>query len=266
MSTFLIGYDTEADDTRVTRHFLEAARKVHEDLTAPSSLFIVGATLRRNQDDFRGLLEHPLFDLHQHTETHLLLKTVYQRNDRGVEVFPGGTVDEVREDVGAAQQTFQQVLGFRPAGLTGPFGYYRGLCDRPDLVQVVVDEGIRFLRCWGRDAEDWQPVAPFAPFWLDRIGFPDVLEFGVHGWQDCLLRDDLGWEDHDSYFAQVCRDIDCAIETSGVFSYVQHDWSSTRADPEMTLTRRILEYALQREMEIVSYSDYYQRELDTVAA
>jgi peptidoglycan/xylan/chitin deacetylase (PgdA/CDA1 family) len=266
VSTFLIGYDTEASDPATTAAFVESALRVHEDLAAPCSLFIVGATLRHSAGIFRDLVAHPLFDLQQHTDTHMRLKTVYQRNEAGVQVFQGGSPDEVRGDVAAAQRSFEEILGFRPIGLTGPYGYYRGLCDRPDLVQIVADEGIRFLRCWGRDAEDWQPVAPFQPFWLDTVGFPEVLEFGIHGWQDCLLRESLGWDDHDSYFARVCRDIKQALDTTGIFSYVQHDWSSIRSDPDMRLTRRILEHAKSRGMEIVSYATHYEKATEALAS
>ncbi|MBI2939469.1 MAG: polysaccharide deacetylase family protein [Chloroflexi bacterium] len=257
MATFLIGYDVEHRDPVVTRHFLTAARHVHEDLDVPCTLFIVGRTLRHSPDAFAALVGHPLFDLQQHTETHVLLKTVYQENERGVTVFRGGSPDEVRADVAAAQRTFADLLGFRPIGLTGPYNYYRGLGDRPDLVQIVYDEGIRFLRTWGRNEYDWQPTPFFSPFSLAPLGFPDVWEYGIHGWQDCLLRHHVGWANLDGYFDRLRADIDRVVAADGVFSYCQHDWSSTWEDSEMTLTRRILAYALEQGMRIVGYAAHY---------
>lgn len=62
MATFLIGYDTEHRDPSVTRHFLKAARRVHEDLDVPGCLFIVGRTLRQSLDQFASLVGSPLFD------------------------------------------------------------------------------------------------------------------------------------------------------------------------------------------------------------
>jgi peptidoglycan/xylan/chitin deacetylase (PgdA/CDA1 family) len=262
--TFLIGYDVESDDPEVTRRFLAKARAVHEDLGVSCSLFIVGRTLRRSPVEFAELVDHPLFDLHQHTDTHMLLKTVYQQNEGGTEVFRGGSLEEVSADVARAQETFQDLLGFRPLGLTGPFGYYRGLCDRPDIVAVVAGEGIRLLRCWSRDQHDWQPVEPFAPFRLDAIGFPGVWEYGIHGWQDCLLREQLGWAEHDAYFDRLRSDIDQAVASTAYFSYAQHDWSSIREDPDMTLTRRILAYAQERGMRIVDYAGDYSLRADTI--
>lgn len=261
MATFLIGYDVEHRDPSVTRQFLTAARRVHEDLNVPCTLFVVGRTLRHSADAFAALADHPLFDLQQHTETHLLLKTVYQENERGIQVFPGGSPDEVRADVGAAQRTFETILGFRPIGLTGPYNYYRGLCDRPDLVRIVYDEGIRFLRTWGRNERDWQPTPFFRPFSLAPLGFPDVWEFGIHGWQDCILRQELGWANHAAYFARLRADIDEVVAADGVFSYCQHDWSSIREDPELTLTRQILSYAIACGMRIVAYATYYAEQI-----
>jgi peptidoglycan/xylan/chitin deacetylase (PgdA/CDA1 family) len=252
--TFLIGYDVEATDPEVTRAFLAAARRAHEDLDAPCTLFVVGRTLRQSPAAFSALLGHRLFDLQQHTETHLRLKTVYQQGPDGVSVFRGGSPEEVRADVAAAQRTFEALLGFRPIGLTGPYNYYRGLCDRPDLVEIVHDEGIRLLRCWGRDAHDWQPTPAFSPFPLTALGFPDVWEYGIHGWQDCILRRELGWADLDGYFDRLGADLDRVAAADGVFSYCQHDWSSIRDDPEMTLTRRILARARERGMRIVGYA------------
>jgi peptidoglycan/xylan/chitin deacetylase (PgdA/CDA1 family) len=265
--TFLIGYDVEAGNPDVTRAFLATARRVHEELSAPCTLFVVGRTLRQSPDAFADLHGHPLFDLQQHTETHLRLKTVYQENADGVTVFPGGSPEQVRADVAAAQATFAELLGFRPTGLTGPYNYYRGLCDRPDLVEIVRDEGIRFLRTWGRDAHDWQPTPFFAPFTLAPLGFPDVWEYGIHGWQDCLLREQVGWANLDAYFARMRQDIDHAAAADGYFSYAQHDWSSIRDDPEMTLTRRILAYVRERGMRIVAYAtDHAERAAAGAAA
>lgn len=257
MATFLIGYDTEDRSPEVTRAFLAAARRVHEDLDVPCTLFVVGRTLRHSPAAFSALLGHPLFDMQQHTETHVLLKTVYTENEDGVTVHRGGTIDEVRADVAAAQRTFEEFLGFRPLGLTGPYNYYRGLCDRPDLVQIVHDEGIRFLRTWGRNERDWQPTPFFRPFSLAPLGFPDMWEYGIHGWQDCILRREVGWDRLDLYFDQVRRDVDRVVEADGVFSYCQHDWSSIRNDPEMELTRRILVYVKERGMRVVTYRAHY---------
>jgi peptidoglycan/xylan/chitin deacetylase (PgdA/CDA1 family) len=257
VATFFIGYDVESGDPAVTRAFLQKMRALHEDLSLPCTLFVVGQTLRQSPEEFSALLGHPLIDLQQHTETHLRLKTVYQENSDGVQVFFSGTPDEVRADVAACQRTFEDLLGFRPIGLTGPYNYWRGLLDRPDLVRIVYDEGIRLLRCFGRDAHDWQPTPFFDPFPLTALGFPDVWEYGIHGWQDCILREQLGWANLDAYFERFRADVDQVVAVGGTFSYCQHDWSSLRADPDLTLTRRLLTYVREAGMSVTGYAAHY---------
>jgi peptidoglycan/xylan/chitin deacetylase (PgdA/CDA1 family) len=257
MATFFIGYDVESGDPAVTHAFLSKMQALHEELDVPCTLFVVGQTLRQSPDEFRALVGHPLIDVQQHTETHLRLKTVYQENADGVSVFLGGTPEEVRADVAACQRTFEEILGFRPIGLTGPYNYWRGLLDRPDLVRIVYEEGIRILRCFGRDAHDWQPTSFFDPFPLTPLGFPDVWEYGIHGWQDCILRAQLGWANLDAYFDRFRADVDRVVTADGTFSYCQHDWSSLRADPELTLTRRILTYVRDAGMSVTTYAAHY---------
>jgi peptidoglycan/xylan/chitin deacetylase (PgdA/CDA1 family) len=257
MATFFIGYDVEDQKPEATRHFLQTMRTIHETLDLPCTLFILGRTLRQSPEEFRALIGHPLFDLQQHTETHVRFKTVYQENDDGVTVFLCGTPEQVREDILTCQRTFADILGFQPTGLTGPYNYYRGLLDRPDLVQIVHEAGIRFMRCFGRDAHDWQPTPFFAPFPLTALGFPDLWEYGIHGWQDCILRLQLGWSDLDGYVERVSADVDRVVAADGYFSYCQHDWSSIRADPEMSATRRILSHVKEVGMRIMTCAAHY---------
>ena len=96
-------------------------------------------------------------------------------------------------------------LGVECIGLTGPWCYYRGLRDRPDILQVLWEEGIRFTRTDGRNERDWHPVAiDLQPYWYDALGFPEMLEIPIHGWHDCVIRGEvLGWEDLDGYVASV---------------------------------------------------------------
>ena len=63
-------------------------------------------------------------------------------------------------------------LGVQCIGLTGPWCYYRGLRDRPDILQVLWEEGIRFTRTDGRNERDWHPVSlDLQPYWYDA-GLP----------------------------------------------------------------------------------------------
>jgi peptidoglycan/xylan/chitin deacetylase (PgdA/CDA1 family) len=260
MATFLIGYDVEHQDPAITGAFLEQAVRVHTQLAAPATFFVVGRTLERNRDAFRAIVGNPLFDIQQHTYSHVLLKTVCQENDEGIRIVRGGTLPQIREEVAKTSLLLKDALGLECLGLTGPYNYYRGLADRPDILEILWECGIRYLRTYGRDAHDWQPVSlDVQPFWYEAQGFPGMLEMGITGWQDCILRKKLGWANHSGYLDAVLPNLDEIVRRDLVWSYVQHDWSSIWDDPSMRLTEALLRAVRDRGIEIIHYTAYYQR-------
>ncbi len=262
--TMLIGYDVEWwGEEDVTRRFLRQVRRMHDELGVPATLFIVGRTLERWVEDFREIASDPLFDLQQHTYSHKLLKTVYIEDGRSVRVVRGAGLDEIRCEVGRTSELLREHLGMECIGLTGPWCYYRGLRDRPDVLEVLWEEGIRFTRTDGRNERDWHPVSmDLQPYWYEPLGFPDMLEIPTHGWHDNTLRQEvLGWDDLDGYFEAVRPYIERAAERDEVFSLCQHDWSSVRDDPEMSATERLITHALERGVRIVTCREYYLERL-----
>ncbi|MDQ4137648.1 MAG: polysaccharide deacetylase family protein [Actinomycetota bacterium] len=262
MATFLLGYDVEHLDPDVTRAFLQRAAQLHREYGVPATLFVLGQTLERNVDALGELVDDPLFDIQQHTYSHKPLKTLVQQNSRGTELIVGGSLERIRDEVSRTSELLAQWLGVRCTGLTGPYTYYRGLADRPDILEVLDDCGIRFLRTYGRNELDWQPV-PFdvQPFWYGLQGFPDMLEYTVAGWADCLLREELGWDDHDGYLRELRQNLDLIEERDLVWSYLQHDWASLRGDRDMALTEALLREVRDRGIEAMRYTDHYARQL-----
>lgn len=261
MGAFLIGYDVEwRGDDEVTPRFLEQARSLHNRLGIPATLFIVGQTLERWIPQFQAIAQDPLFDLQQHTYSHQLLKTVYIDDGKSIRVVRGVSPEETRQEVGKTSELLRTTLGVECIGLTGPWCYYRGLRDRPDILEVLWEEGIRFTRTDGRNDHDWHPVAiDLQPYWYEPSGFPEVLEIPIHAWHDCVIRDEvLGWNDLAGYVDSVKPYITRAAAEDKVFSLCQHDWSSCRSDPEMSATEAILRFAQEADLTFLSYSDYYQ--------
>jgi peptidoglycan/xylan/chitin deacetylase (PgdA/CDA1 family) len=266
-AVFLIGYDVEHLDPAVTRRFLDRAVELHHEYQVPATLFVLGETLERNVDALARIVGDPLFDVQQHTYTHKPLKTLVQRNAAGTRLIAGGSLERTRAEVTRTSDLLERALGVDCTGLTGPYGYYRGLSDRPDILEVLWDCGIRFLRTDARDQHDWQPV-PFdvQPYRYACQGFPELLEFGIQGWQDCLLREELGWSDHAGYLAEVERGLDAIVERGLVWSYLQHDWSSLRADADLALTEAVLKAVRERQITTETYVAYAARELPQVPA
>jgi hypothetical protein len=138
MGTMLIGYDVEwRGEGDVTPWFLEQARSLHNRLGAPATMFVVGQTLERWRPEFQAITGDPLFDIQQHTYSHQLLKTIYIEDGRSVRVMPGVSTEETREEVRKTSMILAEHLGVLCIGLTGPWCYYRGLRDRPDILQVL---------------------------------------------------------------------------------------------------------------------------------
>jgi len=291
MATMLIGYDVEVQDPLlgITRKFLKQMKKVHSDLDVPCTLFICGKTLEDNVEDFQSLLDdRRLFDIQQHTYSHKLLKTlVYRYEDGKIEIYKGGTLDEIREEVARTNELLRKHLGVRCIGITGPTGCYMGLIDRPDILSILHDLGIRFVRSYHMNIRDylhWEPL-PFdvQPFWYEPQGFPDMLEFPFQGFIDCSWLDSHGYDKREEYLNYVKVCIDYIIEKNLSWSYAQHDWSSitdgnrrrdsdgdtlqalsgiaNRQDPGMKITRKIIEYALRKGVRIPAYNEYYQESL-----
>jgi peptidoglycan/xylan/chitin deacetylase (PgdA/CDA1 family) len=261
MGTMLIGYDVEwRGEGDVTPRFLEQARSLHNRLGVPATLFVVGQTLERWVPQFQAIAGDPLFDIQQHTYSHQLLKTVYIEDGRSVRVVRGISIEETRAEVAKTSALLAEHLGVPCIGLTGPWCYYRGLRDRPDILQVLWEEGIRFTRTDGRNERDWHPVSmDLQPYWYDALGFPEMLEIPIHGWHDCVIRDEvLGWDDVDGYVASVRPYIDRAAAEDKVFSLCQHDWSSIRADPQMHGTEAVIQYAQDQGLRFMSYRAYYE--------
>lgn len=259
MPTFLLGYDVESNNPAVTGTFLATMQALHRDLQAPASLFLVGKTVEHSVAALRPLTADPLFDLQQHTYSHVLLKTVCTVNAHGTMVQCGGSLEQLDKELGRANSVISRLLGVRCNGITGPWNYYRGLSDRPDILDLLRKHGLTISRCWGRNAQDWQPVElAVQPFWYEAQGYPEILEVCIHGWQDCIRREQLGWDNVDEYSRLVCRDLDAAAERDSVFSYCQHDWSSIRGDPAMRATRTILEHAQRRGFRLLSYRQFYE--------
>ncbi|MGB9798111.1 MAG: hypothetical protein ACPLSK_05750, partial [bacterium] len=112
MATLLIGYDVEANDPEITKRFLEVAWEVHNRLSAPCTFFLVGRTLELvGGEAFRPFVENPLFDIQQHTYSHLLLKTVYIDDGEKIQLVRGGSLEEIEEDVGKASSLLKEILG-----------------------------------------------------------------------------------------------------------------------------------------------------------
>ncbi len=254
----LVGYDVEAIGPDETVEFLRKAADLHRELDAPATLFPTGLTLETLADEFRTIASSGRFDVETHTYTHERLTPLFEETVAGSRFLPAAPQEVVEASIRRSVEVSARVFGRASIGLTAPFGAYRGLVDRPDLLAMLQAAGIRFVRSYSRNEHDWQPVTFDAqPFWYAMQGHPAILEIPIQGWQDVLWRETHGWGDLAGYRHTLDEALDTVASRNLVWSYCGHDWGSLRGDPELTLIRHLLEGARRRGVVMATHRDFY---------
>ncbi len=271
MAHLLMGYDVENYldpclkknlDWQVTRRFLSRMHRVHEDLNVPCTLFIYGLLLEESDvlKALQDLAGSQLFDLQQHTYSHQRLKTVLQNDGEMVTVFRGASLEEIQKEVIRTNKLFEERLGIHCRGICGPYGYYRGLMDRLDILKVLYEAGIRFTRTYLRNENDWGPLSiEVQPFTYEIQGFPQILEIPSQGWQDIIYFRAHGWDKREEFLHYNKAMVDEIAQKDLVWSVCQHDWTSCQKDSEMDYTRRLLRYAQSKGITVTSHRVYYEK-------
>jgi peptidoglycan/xylan/chitin deacetylase (PgdA/CDA1 family) len=277
MAIMLMGYDVESipnslpgdneqkilfgskiinsDETSI---FVEKAKKLHKEMNVPCTMFITGQVLEREINNFKPLLNDPeLFDLQNHTYSHIRLKTVLEEGPTNW-IAPGATLDTIYNDVKKANEVFKNLLGIDCIGLCGPYNYYRGLSDRPDILKILHDLGIRFTRTYGRNAKDYYPVEfDVQPYWYKLQKFGDILEIPVNGWIDIPWKIEFGWKNLEGYLSMIKANIDKIVGDNLVLSHCQHDWTCRVYDQNLDILKKIMEYALSKGVKFMTHKDFY---------
>jgi len=281
-AALLIGYDVERIPGRVpgekwvgepvpedaTDVFLENALRIHEEVGVPATIFILGCKIERHRRQLEKCLASGLFEIAQHTQDHYPLKTVLEDIPDGV-YLPGLRFDKIEEQLARPVELLERHLGVRCRGVTAPYSYYRGLADRPDILEIVARHGMVYTRSSGRNSHDYFPLGwEVQPSWYRRQGFPDMLEIPMQGWIDAQWRREHGWSNWAPYNEYLKGRVDEAVAGGWCWSHCQHDWTSVFHDGSLTWTRKFLEYAAGR-IPVMTHHNFYLEALrarDGVAA
>jgi peptidoglycan/xylan/chitin deacetylase (PgdA/CDA1 family) len=238
--------------------FLEAAVRVHHELRVPATLFVVGCNIQRLRPQLEACLASGWFEIAQHTHDHFPLKTVVEESPDNV-YLPGLPADRIEEQLARPVELLQRHLGVRCQGVTAPYSYYRGLADRPEILEIIARHGMSYVRSYGRNSKDYFPLGwEVQPFWYDRQGFPTLLETPVQGWIDAQWRRKHGWQNWAAYHDHLKEQVDRVAADGLCWSHCQHDWTSIFYDEPLAWTRKFLQCAAER-LEILTHFEYYQR-------
>ena len=268
--TILFGIDVESANKHSVG-FAQHAGELFRDLDVPVTWYLTGKTLEAFPDTFFPFEADESIELQAHTYDHLLLKTVLIRVPEGKVIHGstdwfmqrGASVGEVDADLERCQQVFLDVLGRKASALTGPWGYYRGLGDRPDLLEIVHRHGLRALRTFARNEDDGQPVPlEWQPYFYEPRGFPDILECLVHDYQDDFYFEAFARPECTESYADHLKGVARKVaDRDLVWSLCSHDHGCATAEgfaPKAAWYRAIVEYAQGLGIRFMSVSDFYE--------
>ena len=165
--------------------------RLHEELEAPARSSSAGARSARARCT-RAARGSALFDIQQHTYSHVVFRDVhYRRRQRG----RGGAAGDAgrRPPRGARlhSELIRKYLG-REWSASHPFGYYRGP-RRPDLSRSSRRQATSYVTSWGRNEQNGNPTPWAEPFTYAEEGFPEILETPFQFWLDGIWFDAHGY-------------------------------------------------------------------------
>ena len=283
MAAILIGYDVEsaavgeglarilgpntpeyrsALEPETTRMGLEVISRLHADLEAPGTLFTCGRTLLHSLEPLHAAVDSGLLDVQQHTYSHVVFRDVsFAAENGGVLRLPESSPTVLREELGFSSELVRKYFGDPCVGLRTPFGYYRGLRNRPDLLGLIAEAGLQYVSSWGRNAENDNPgPLEVQPFRYSDEGFDDLLEIPFQFWLDAIWFDRNGYGSGLAFGEALRGAIDEAAERDAVYGACFHDWVVVAADEARTgWIRGAIEYARARGVEVLSYTEYWRR-------
>jgi peptidoglycan/xylan/chitin deacetylase (PgdA/CDA1 family) len=283
VATILLGYDTEtaavgevlslfsetpsfpryalALDPDTCARALTALIDVHRDAGVPATLFVCGRTLLHALEPIREAKATGLFDVQQHTFSHVPFRQIEYTGDHGTTIrIPPSPVEALHEEVAFTSSLIERHLGHECVGIRTPFGYYRGLRDRPDLLEILRACRIRYVTSWGRNERNENPTPWVQPFVYEEEGYPDILEVPFQFWLDVVWFDRHGWDTGAQFLEALTGAVDEIAESDTVYGACFHDWVVLASDEARTgWLRGFLEHARERGVEVTTYSEYWRR-------
>lgn len=289
MTRFIAAYDTEAlpSPDRKLPSCIEACRAIvdaHQRHQMPATFFIVGTALEASVDEYRRLLDDPLFEIASHTWSHRLLK---DNPFCGKAVTGTALRDEVMRGKEAVEKHFpdRPCIGLRPA-----CSFVDGLSNAPEVLALVDEAGYEYVSsvAWGPDYTLPAPLNQHTTY-ADE-GYPNLHEYPCHGWHDNVLKSHSRpgyWQEPRRLLAyppqfpeaippepidtpdeefrynnKVFIDRACEQRLDYV-SLIWHPWSLAGFDPQMRMLDMTFDYVREAKLEATTFAQMHR---ETVSA
>lgn len=283
MGTILVGYDTETAAVgealslmTESQHFplyelaldpvtcgkaLELLTAIHAEAEVPGTIFVCGRTLLQALEPVQAAHATGLFDVQQHTFSHVPFRDIVYSPEPGiVGTIPAAPPVALIEELTFTSRLLRDHVGVECVGLRTPFGYHRGLRDRPDLLEIIRIAGLRYITSWGRNEDNGNPTPWVQPFTYDEEGYPDILELPFQFWLDVVWFDQHGYDSGPAFLEALKGAVDEVADNDLVYGACFHDWVMLASDERnVGWLRGFFRYARERGVEITTYTDYWRR-------
>jgi len=271
MTQYIAAYDTELPGCLAA---IPRIVEVHRRREMPATFFLVGKTLQANANEYRRLLDDPLFEVASHTWSHGMLR---DNPFCGPALPPAGVAEQIRRGKAAVEEVFERpCVGLRPA-----CGFVDGLRGATEVLEIVAEAGLQYVssHAWGTDYSLPAPLTQ--PYTYADDGFDELWELPCHGWHENLLKDNNRWgprrltlwppempEAVPPRFLETPREefevhrvlLDHAAQRGLTFvSLIWHPWSLHRFDPEMRMLDLVFEHVKRIGLEPTTYTGLRER-------
>ena len=272
MTAFIAAYDTEAPSC------LAACRKiveVHRRYKVPATFFIVGKTLEASADEYRRLLDDPLFEIASHTYSHKLLRD----HPLG---GPGASPAEMREEIVRGKEVVERIFpGRRCLGMRTPYGFPDGLRGAPDILRTLHESDHEYVSSvlWGPRFSMPAPLTQASTY--AGNGFPGLREFPGHGWHENVLKgtgpshpnlllffplqfpeatptDFIKTPEEEVRFNNKPFMDRAVREKLPYVSFIWHPWSLMKFDPAMEMLERTFRYAAETGVRTMTFEQLHR--------
>ena len=270
MTHYIAAYDTESAEC------LSACRKIvqiHRKFEIPGTFFITGKTLEANPNEYRDLLDDPLFEVASHTYSHQMLR------DHPL-CGPSAPADQRRNEIILGKAAVERVFERPCVGLRPGCGFEDGFKKASDVLQCLMEAGLQYVSSilWGRDYS--LPAPLNQPFTYADDGFPTLWELPGHGWHENLLKNHNCWgarritlwppefpeavpptfitKPEDEFAINRVFIEKSALENLCFVSLIWHPWSLAAFDPEMRMLELTFAYVRETGLKSCTYADLCQ--------
>lgn len=273
MTMYLPSYDIES--IRCLKGVREIALH-HKAFNLPATFFIVGELLENEAwaEELVSYIDDPLFEIGNHTYSHLLLKMGNQADD----VFNS----EFRKELEKTNYLISKYFKVDAIGFRSPMGFPNGLVGEKSLLEVLWKCGIRYIctKCLGKH---YTVPAPFSDefYYEEEDILHPILEIPAHGWHDNVLKGynycSIMWppvhgleypltkpSTPDEEFSVWSQWMNYALGNDiSYFAPVFHPWSVFRFNKKAETIKLILSFLKKNGIQVKTYGDYYRNIIET---